>query len=139
MTKPGPKHPYPGLVTLTDDVLDQIIVWRLNDPTINQPEEGQMAQRQWHIELRMDFADEGRNVEIDKAVVETKEHLAAMLELLCDGQKPNIIAYSDDWFHGKREIEDVLGQAKEAYAGKVGETMEVSDEMKEALNQLKKP
>jgi hypothetical protein len=71
-----------------------------------------MAQRQFALELRVDYADNGKNAEMKKAVLRAGRHLLATAELLADGIKPEIVAYADDFFEGHTEIsilEDIIG------------------------------
>ncbi len=121
----------PGLYA-NPDLFDKIIIWHL---------ERDMAQRQWTIQLRMDFADNERNEKIDNAFIEHGLAISALGALLSDGQKPNIMVFSDDWQMGRRELDifaqklenpDPLAQANAEHGDKVAGN-DVSDELAEAL------
>ena len=125
------------------DVLDQLILWRMRDPRyvdMNTRLKGVAMQRQWTIEARADFADKDKNEAITTAVQQAAVHIHAVMALLSDGQKPQVVAFSDDFFSGHAEIalhEDVIGNAIAAHGGTV-EAAEVSDEMLAAVRELKK-
>lgn len=99
------------------DVLDEIIVWRMNDPRYtdrNTHVKGLPMQRQWTIEARADFADQEKNDVITRAIREAAVHVHATMALLSDGQAPQVVCFSDDFFDGHQEIklhEDTLGKA----------------------------
>ena len=92
-----------------------------------------MAQRQFTLELRVDYADNGKNAEMKQAVLRAGRHLLATAALLADGIKPEIVAYADDFFEGHTEIsvlEDTIGrelaeeqQASEASNGSLASAL----------------
>lgn len=97
-------------------------------------------QRQWTIEARADFADKEKNDAIDQAFKVAAAHVNATMVLLSDGQKPQVICSSDDFFCGHQEIDwlgDPLGKAIAANAQSSGETSPVSDEMLAAVRDMK--
>jgi len=62
-------------------------------------------QRQFTIELRVDYDDVGKNEAMRIAIKQAAQHVYAMANMLKDGQKPQIAAFSDDWYSGREEIE----------------------------------
>lgn len=96
-----------------------------------------MAQRTWKIEARMDFTDQAKNDEIDQVVKRLSVVLEANLALLADGQKPEVICHSDDFFGDHRQIElwsqDI---PKDTLVG-LDDQDQVSDEMLEAMREMK--
>lgn len=62
-------------------------------------------QRQFNIELRVDYEDAGKNDEMRKACAAAARHMFAMANLLADGVKPQVSIYSDDYFQGTQQIE----------------------------------
>lgn len=128
-------------VLANPDVLDQVILWRMADPRYTTREnrvKGLTMQRQWTIEARADFADADKNEAITEAVRRAAVHINATLALLSDGQKPQVVAFSDDFFAGHAEIallEDQMGDAI-AKHDDIGETAEVSNEMLQAVRDM---
>lgn len=93
--------------------------------------------RQWTIEARVDFADQEKNDTITEAIRRAAVHVNATIALLSDGQKPLVVAFSDDFFAGHAEIallEDTLGKA--ITSEDVGTEAPVSDEMLAAMRDL---
>ena len=69
-------------------------------------------QRQLTIELRADFKDQDKYEELKKLALHAARHLLASAKLLGDGQEPEAVVFSDDFFTGSKEIpllEDALG------------------------------
>ena len=122
-------------VHLTDDVLDSLIAWRLGDVRI-MPKRGKESkmQRQFTIEIRVDYADSGKNDAMKTVMAAAARHIFATATLLSDGQEPKIVMFSDDFFVGHTKIplmHDVLGDAIEK--GEVGEEGGVSKELLAAM------
>ena len=96
-------------------------------------------QRQWTIEARADFADPEKNDAITIAVQRFAVALNATLVLIKDnGQSPQVVCYSDDFFTGHEDIaliEDKLGKAI-ADNSETTQTMDVSDEMLQAMRDI---
>lgn len=123
------------------DVLDQVILWRMRDPryaTRDNQLKGLPMQRQWTIEARADFADADKNDAITEAVKRAAVHINATIALLADGQKPQVVAFSDDFFAGHQEInllEDTIskGMAEHPDLQEGG----VSEEMMQAVRDLR--
>jgi hypothetical protein len=148
---PGPKaRIVPGASLADPTVLDALLVWRLKDPRFGQPHEGDhpIMQKQFTLEFRVDFADEGRYETARKAVMLLAKHGLAELQLIAqgdaNGQQPQVASYSDDYFATHDEIdamEDVIAQAKEKYAHltkpKDDTASGVSDDMAEALREMR--
>lgn len=126
------------------DTLSQLVEWRLTDPRYMDRQTrmkglGQMPQRQWTIEARANFTDQGKNDAITEAIRTAAVHVHAVMVLLSDGQKPQVVAFSDDFFAGHDEIsliEDSLGKAKADHAD-MAET-EISEDMLSALREMPK-
>jgi hypothetical protein len=72
-------------------------------------------QRQFNIELRVDFKDADKNDAIKKIATMAARHLYTNASLLADGIKPQIAVYSDDWFAGHEEVkllDDLINDGK---------------------------
>lgn len=129
-------------VLANPDVLDQLIIWRMNDPRYTERDnrlKGLAMQRQWTIEARADFADQEKNDAITEAVRVAAVHINATIALLADGIRPQVVAFSDDFFAGHAEIgllEDKLGKAKIDHDEDT-EDGAVSDEMMQAMRDMK--
>jgi len=82
-------------------------------------------QRQWTIEVRCDYADQGKNDPVQAAVIEKARELHAMMALLCDGVKPRVAVFSEDFFFGRKDFEVFDKAASSDTTGLDG----VSDEM----------
>lgn len=104
-------------VLANPDVLDALVIWRMNDPRYEDRKtrvKGLSMQRQWTIEARADFADQEKNDAITQAIRDAAVHVHAVMALLSDGQKPQVVCFSDDFFAGHEEImlhDDKLGSA----------------------------
>lgn len=117
------------------DVLDQIVIWKMNDPKFTDRHnrvKGIAMQRQWTIEGRADYDDKEKNDAITRAFKEAAVHVHAVMALLADGQKPQVVCYSDDFYHGHEKItlhDDVLGAAISEHGDKMGGSGAVSNEL----------
>lgn len=70
-------------------------------------------QRQFTIELRVDYADNEKNDAMRQALTAGARHIYATATLLADNVKPQIAIFSDDFFSGHEQIElleDVIAQ-----------------------------
>ena len=119
------------------DTLDAIIEWKIGNPRykqFNQEQEQVMPQRQFTIELRVDYADEEKNVIMNMQLARQARHLLATATLLSDGQTPTIAAFSEDFFIGKAEIDlmlDAIGEGvKDMKAGEDSVSQELLDAFK---------
>lgn len=91
-------------------------------------------QRQFTIELRVDYADNEKNASMQEAVQRAARHVLATAALLADGVKPQIAAFSDDFFTGHKEIsvlEDTIAKGKEQIGADAEDS--VSSELTAAL------
>jgi hypothetical protein len=62
-------------------------------------------QRQFTIELRVDFEDSGKLGPLKKVLQQAARHAYATAQLISDNQKSTAIAiWSDDFFSGHEEI-----------------------------------
>ena len=100
------------------DVLDKLILWREGDPRyrLDSRKRINKMQRQFTIELRVDYADQDKNEAMRKALSAAARHVLATAHLLADGVKPQIVVFSDDFFTGHEEIailDNTLGSAIE--------------------------
>jgi hypothetical protein len=116
------------------DVVDKLLIWREQDPRMKwQNAEERAMQRQFTIELRVDYADNGKNESMRAAVAAAARHVYATAALLADATKPQIACFSDDYFTGHEEIkalEDTISDGKTEIGGG---TEEVSRELLTAL------
>lgn len=99
-----------------------------------------MAQRSWTIEVRADFSDPGKNDSITHGVKQKAVELFSLVQLLSDGQKPNIACWSEDFFHGKEDLNIFAKDHVDAEAVKaVADTLDdvpVSDELMAAAAEI---
>lgn len=118
------------LAILTNpDALDRKIEWKLASPAyvtktrlfgqqdyIETMRSEHPMQRQFNIELRVDFADPEKNEAIKKIATLAARHLYTNASLLADGIKPMIAVYSDDWFAGHEQVkllDDLIADGKQ--------------------------
>lgn len=95
-------------------------------------------QRQWTIEIRADFADAEKNEAIARLVKQSAVFLHANTALLSDGQRPEVACFSDDFFHGREELDlhnDTLGKAIAEHSDKM-DGGHVSDELLQAAAEM---
>lgn len=113
-------------------IVEKILDWKMGDPRYAQKsrrlsaiEGGAHMQRQITIELRVDYADSGKNDTMQHAVMIASRHILATARLLADnGVKPQIVAYSDDFYGGHEEIavmDDIIAQGLSEDGGEGGE------------------
>lgn len=91
-------------------------------------------QRQFTIELRVDYADPEKNDAMRTALQAAARHVYATATLLAETVKPQIAIFSDDFFAGHEQItllEDTIQAGKE----QIGDTKEdaPSDELIQAM------
>lgn len=124
------------LAFVNGGVLDQLIVWRMEDHRYN-PEGTKCMQRQWTIEARADFADQEKNDAVTQAMREAASHINAVVKLLQDGVKAQVVCFSDDFFAGHQEIDIMPDTIGKAIADcDVGEESPISQEMLDAFRDL---
>lgn len=63
-----------------------------------------MAQIQWRIEIRADFTNKEKIDLLSSMIVQHAVALNANVNLIKDEVKPEVVCYSDDFFHGHKEI-----------------------------------
>jgi len=104
---------------LFGDLGERYYEWRRGDPRLEgrltQEGEHQM-QRQFTIELRVDYADQNKNTAMRVAAAKAARHIYAVASLLAEGMKPQIAVFSDDYFQGYEEIsllEDTIATGEE--------------------------
>lgn len=95
--------------------------------------------RQFTIELRVDYADADKNEVMRKALQVAARHMYATASLLSDGVKPQIAMFSEDFFDGHADIalvEDTIQQGLDELKAN-GDTSEgdsgVSSELLDAV------
>jgi hypothetical protein len=91
-------------------------------------------QRQYTIELRVDYADNEKNDAMRTALQAAARHVYATAVLLADAVKPQVAIFSDDFFAGHEQItllEDTIKDGLE----QIGDTKEdaPSDELVQAM------
>lgn len=109
--------------------LGSLIDWKMKSPTVEH-ERSKTMQRQFTIEVRVDYADDGKNVVMKEAIQAAARHVYATASLLSDGVKPEIAVFSDDFFHGHEQIElleDIIAKGKQQLDAAAGGTVEQSD------------
>ena len=98
--------------------VDRRVQWRLGDIRFiakhgltgeqwNKEAQEQAMQRQFTIELRVDYADPAKNEPMKQALLKSARQIQATATLLSDGQKPDIAIFSEDFFVGK-EVLDLM-------------------------------
>jgi len=124
-------------------MLERLIEWKLQSPRqlrrkgnrTTAISEGKHMQRQFNIELRVDYEDAGKNEEMKKACAHAARHMFATAQLLADGVKPQISIFSDDYFQGQESIallEDEIQKGIEQ-TGQEGTTEQISSELMGAV------
>jgi hypothetical protein len=116
----------------TEDQLQQLIDWkagsiavlrRYGKTPLTQKERD--MQRQFTIELRVDYADSDKNEEIRETLRQCARRALATANLIADNQKATRVAiWSDDFFSGHEEIallDDVLGEVTAETINDVGD------------------
>lgn len=102
-------------------MLDKMIIWKSQGPDglLWDTERSKLMNRQFTIELRVDYADAEKNEVMRAALQIAGRHMMATAQLLSDGVKPQIALFSDDFFDGHAEIaliEDTIQQGKDLLA-----------------------
>lgn len=87
-------------------------------------------QRQFTIELRVDYADPAKNEPMKQALLKSARQIQATATLLSDGQKPDIAIFSEDFFVGK-EVLDLMQYVKTTDGDEEGVSSELLAAMKE--------
>lgn len=121
--------------------LEQMIEWKSHGPSglLWYTDRSQLMNRQFTIELRVDYADADKNEVMRKALQVAARHMYATASLLSDGVKPQIAMFSEDFFDGHADIalvEDTIQQGLDELKAN-GDTSEgdsgVSSELLDAV------
>ncbi len=122
-----------------DEQLNQLIDWKagsiksLKRYKLHTITEGAHMQRQFTIELRVDFADAEKLVPLQQTLQQAARHALATARLISDNPKSTQVAiYSEDFFSGHQQIslmEDVIQQGLD----ETGETSSGSDTISSEL------
>jgi hypothetical protein len=121
------------------DQLDKLIDWRMEsmrflrligkfNPRLRKDHP---MQRQFTVEIRVDYADQEKNEAMKKALQAAARHIYATAVLLADGIKPQIAIFADDFFSGHEEItllDDTIASGLESIKSD-DDNSGVSDEM----------
>lgn len=75
--------------------------------------------KKWVIEVTANFADKDKYPVIDQLARTSAANLFAAVVLIADGQKPDVICYSDDFYDGRNEL-DVFATPVTAPVPRVG-------------------
>ena len=140
---------YRRLSTFTgpQDHLEELIDWIsggiavLKHYRVSLFTEGAMMQRQFTIEIRVDFADAEKLPEFKQTLLHCARHAFTTAQLISDNQKSTKIAvFSDDFFSGHQEIalmDDIiqsgLSSIGETTSGLAGGDDEISAELANAF------
>lgn len=95
--------------------LNAMIEWKSRGPAglLWYTDRSELMNRQFTIELRVDYADADKNEVMRTALQVAARHMFATASLLADGVKPQIAMFSEDFFDGHAEIaliEDTIQQ-----------------------------
>lgn len=123
------------------EILAKVLTWFMANPkymTNTLLAKGKIMQRQWTIEIRADFNDAEKNDVITECVRQHAVAINATLVLIKDnGQVPQTVCYSDDFFTGHDDIallENKLGKVLDAHSEETG--LIVSDEMMQTMRDM---
>ena len=125
------------------DQLDKLIEWKagsiavLRHYRLDTIARGAHIQRQFTMELRVDFADKDKLPVLIETFRQAACHVNATAQLISDNPKSTqIVVYSDDFFSGHQEIallDDVIQQGLDA-VGETSGSEGVSSELMEAAS-----
>lgn len=110
--------------------LDKLIEWKMGSilmlkrNRLHTITEGNHMQRQFTIEIRVDYADSDKNAAMKQTLQQCARHAYATATLLSEGVKAQVAIFSDDFFSGHEEImliEDTIQQGLD----EIGDTKEV--------------
>ena len=126
------------------DQLNELITWKagsmdtLRSYKLHTITEGAHMQRQFTIELRVDFADPEKLPALKQVLQQAARHAYATAQLLSDVPKTTQIAiFADDFFSGHQEIkllEDVIQQGLDATGEVSSGSDSISSELMGAVN-----
>ena len=136
------EKPIMNIDTVTNpDAFVALLDWKLNSPRqarknkLTAITRGAHMQRQFTVELRVDYADNDKNEVMRSALQHAARHVYATAVLLADGVKPQVAVFSDDFFSGHEEIkllEDVIQQGLDE-TGETAGSDSVSSELMAAM------
>lgn len=95
-------------------------------------------QRQFTVELRVDYSDNDKNETMRTALQHAARHVYATAVLLSDGVKPQVAVFSDDFFSGHEEIkllDDVIQNGLQD-TNMTNDTEQVSSELMSAMKDI---
>jgi hypothetical protein len=139
-TRPPASLSYRQLETFTgtDDECNRLIDWKagsiavLRSYKLDTITRGAHMQRQFTIELRVDFADPEKLGPLKQVLQQAARHAFATAQLISDNPKSTQIAiFSDDFFSGHEEIkllDDTIQEGLDAIGEESG-TEEISSEL----------
>lgn len=94
-------------------------------------------QRQFTLEIRVDYADNGKNEAMRVMMAALARTGYATAVMLADGVKPQVAIFSDDFFQGHQDImllDDTIAEGTKA----ISEPGEVPEQLSsELLNSVK--
>lgn len=148
--RPGHKAAYDHITLsraeqMPSETRDHWIEWRASSVSVlkhyPKPEGGAFAmQRQFTIELRVDFADADKLEPLKQTLQQAARHAYATAQLISDNPKLTQIAiYSDDFFTGHKEIslmDDVIQQGLDETGGAESGSDSISSELANAAKGL---
>jgi hypothetical protein len=127
--------------------LDQLIEWKmgsidsLRKTRLNTIARGAQMQRQFTIELRVDFVDTEKLGPLKQVLQQAARHAFATAMLISDNPKSTRVAiFSDDFFTGHQEIallEDVIQQGLDATGETTSGSESISSELMAAVQSPK--
>lgn len=121
--------------------MNEMIEWKSHGPQglLWYTDRSELMNRQFTIELRVDYADQDKNEVMRKALQVAARHMFATASLLSDGVKPQIAMFSEDFFDGHADIaliEDTIQQGLDDLHAAGGDTTAdpgVSSELMDAV------
>lgn len=120
--------------------LDRLIEWKMGSikmlkrNRLHTITEGKHMQRQFTIEVRVDYADADKNEAMKETLQQCARHAYATATLLSDGVKAQVAIFSDDFFSGHEEIM-LLNDTIQQGLDQVGDTAEdISPDLVAAMN-----
>lgn len=127
-----------------DDHLNKLIEWKagsiksLKQYRLHTITEGAHMQRQFSIELRVDFADAEKLIPLQQTLQQAARHALATARLISDNPKSTQVAiYSEDFFSGHQQIsllDDVIQQGLDATGEETSGSDTISSELMGAVD-----
>lgn len=126
------------------DELDKLIEWKAGSPAVlkhyrmDTITRGAHMQRQFTIELRVDFADQDKLEPLKQTLRQAARHCYAAAMLISDNPKATqIVIYSEDFFSAHEEIkllDDIIQEGLDTVGADSGGTDGVSSELAAAAS-----